>query len=415
MKSPATAIRPRPVVFSATLVALITVTGANCPSVPAQSRGGITTQNADENARLEYAMQEQYDVIDLSLFEDSIHHWQMKDGRDRNDLRYRPDQIVHIAENFLRFQNDDGGWPANLDWLAMIDVEEIAQIRNGTVGQSTFDNRNIYPQIEYLSQVFHVTGMQRYQAAADRGLEYLLQEQRPTGGWRGRDVDAITFNDDVMVGIMKLLLRIREGATHFAWLSPELQLRLSQSLDRAVDVTLKCQVKVNGRKTAWCQQHDHLTFMPIKARSFELPSVTAQESVGVVRFLMEYPDPSDEMIGAIDCAVAWFEAAKIQGLRIDTVPIASVRFEGFTAKFDRRAVHDDLAPPIWARFYEVDTDRPFFCNRDGEKVFSLSEVELERRVGYRWYGDWPAELLTQDYPAWKLRMSSIRTRQDPVD
>ena len=208
-----------------------------------------------------------YQPIDLSSFADSIHHWQMKDGRGRNDARFQPDQIVLIAENLLKFQNNDGGWPTNLDPLAKIDIAEITKLRNGTIGRSSFDNRNTYSQIEYLMQVFRQTGLPKFQASAVRGLNYILQQQRPSGGWRGNDVDAITFNDDVMVGIMRLLLKIRQGDPPFDSLDPELKARLSAALDPAIDVTLKCQITVDGIKTAWCQQHDHLTQQPIQART----------------------------------------------------------------------------------------------------------------------------------------------------
>ncbi len=319
---------------------------------------------------------------------------------------FEPDQIVQIAENLLKFQNPDGGWPTNLDWLAKIEVDEIAKIRNGSIGRSSLDNRNTYPQIEYLLRVFHETGLPQYRAAAIRGLNYILRQQRSSGGWRGNDVDAITFNDDVMVGIMRLLLKIRQSAQPFDGLDPELRDRLSDSLDRAIEVTLSCQILVDGKKTAWCQQHDHRTFQPVRARSYELPSITAQESVGIVRFLMELPDPSAEVVAAVESAIAWLEAAKIEGLQVETFSIPPVRFEGHTAKFDRREIADQQAPPIWARFYEIDTNRPFFCNRDGKKVYRLADVQLERRSGYGWYGYWPAKLLSEDYPAWKGRIAS---------
>jgi PelA/Pel-15E family pectate lyase len=353
------------------------------------------------------AKQVSYEAIDLTLFADSIHHWQMKDGRDRNDQRYKDNQIIEIAENLLKFQNEDGGWPANLDWQANIEVSEIRRIRKGNLGRSTFDNRNIYPQIDYLAQVFQATGLRRYHASAIQGLEYVLLEQRSSGGWRGKDVDAITFNDDVMVGIMDLLLKIRQGNSTYQWLDPSLRARLSSSLDEAIDATLNCQIQVDGKRTAWCQQHDHTTYKPVRARTYELPSITAQESVGVVDFLMKLPDPSPEVIDAIDNAVEWFDATKIYGLQINTIPIDPVRFESFTAKIDRVVVKNEQAEPIWARYYEIETNRPFFCNRDGKKVYLLSEVKLERRVGYGWYGYWPTELITQRYPAWKLRIPDM--------
>ena len=60
---------------------------------------------------------------------------------------------------------------------------------------------------------------------------------------------------------------------------------------------------------------------------------------------------------------------------------------------------------IWARFYEIGTNRPFFCNRDGVKVYSLAEVKLERRTGYSWYGSYARSLLAKDFPRWQKRLN----------
>jgi PelA/Pel-15E family pectate lyase len=80
-----------------------------------------------------------------------------------------------------------------------------------------------------------------------------------------------------------------------------------------------------------------------------------------------------------------------------------VQYEFHTTTFDRRAVEDPDAPPIWARFYEIDTNRPFMANRDGIKVYTLAEVARERRTGYSWYGYYPKDLLEKDYPAWRAK------------
>jgi len=42
----------------------------------------------------------------------------------------------------------------------------------------------------------------------------LLGHQHPDGGWRGADLDAITFNDDLVTGITALLCEIRKDASH---------------------------------------------------------------------------------------------------------------------------------------------------------------------------------------------------------
>jgi len=368
--------------------------------IPNVASGVVLDPEAVSLARIQT-----WEPIDLSGFRDSIHHWQMKEGRDRADERLRPNQIVHIAENILRFQNDDGGWPTNLDWLTVISDEEVREIRRSRAGRSTFDNRNVYPQIEYLAQVARSTGLQHYQHSAVRALNYILREQRASGGWCGKDVDAITYNDDVMTGIMNLLLDVRQDAPQFDFLSQTQRTELMHSLLRAIDVTLRCQIVIAGEKTAWCQQHDHITLQPIKARTYELPSITAQESAGIVRFLMQLEDPPENVVQAVESAVKWFESSCINGLRIETVSIDPVRFKNFTATTDRRAIADPEAPSLWARFYELDSGRPFFCNRDGIKVYQLSEVQLERRVGYGWYGRWPARLLDRDYAKWKSALS----------
>jgi PelA/Pel-15E family pectate lyase len=346
-----------------------------------------------------------YRAIDVTPFADAVRHWQNKYGRDRNDARYAPEQIVEIGDNLLRYQNPDGGWPKDVDWLAIIEYEEVRRLRGHTLDRSTLDNRNTYGQIEYLAQVYEQTGFERFRAAAQRGLDFILSEQRPTGGWRGADVDAITFNDDVMTGVMGLLRDIRQGAAHFAWLSAESRERVEEALRKGIAATLACQIVVDGKKTGWCQQHDHATFAPVKARTYELPAICSAETVSVARFLMELPEPTPEVVAAIEGAVAWLEGVKIGGIRVERIPIEPVRFENHTAKEDVIVVSDPAARPVWARYYEIETNRPFFCNRDGRKVYSLAEVALERRTGYGWYGYWPAALLAEEYPVWKARIA----------
>ncbi|MCG3195901.1 MAG: pectate lyase [Candidatus Omnitrophica bacterium] len=352
--------------------------------------------------------------IEISQFQDSINHWQNKHGRDRKDQRWKPSQVVEIADNILQYQNPDGGWPKSIDWLAKIPAEEVREIYRSSIHRSTLDNRNTYPQVEYIAKVYSQTGIERFRESAARGLEYILAEQRPSGGWRGSDVDAITFNDDVMVGVMTLLLDIREGVEHFSWLDETRRKRVAEALDRAVSVTLACQIEVDGTKTAWCQQHDHQNLKPVAARTFELPSICGQESVGIVRFLMKLKDPSPEARGAVEAAVQWFEQAAIRGLRLERVPIPAQRFENHTATHDVVVVSDPAAPRMWARYYDLETGKPFFCNRDGRKVESLAEVEIERRTGYAWYGYWPESLLRDDYPSWRERSGGFpRTEEGP--
>ncbi|MCD8260363.1 MAG: pectate lyase [Bacteroides sp.] len=144
---------------------------------------------------------------------------------------------------------------------------------------------------------------------------------------------------------------------------------------KGVECILKTQIRRDGKLTAWCAQYDPVTLEPAKARAYELISLSGQESDNIVLFLMSLENPSQEIINAIEGAVAWFEKTKIEGIKKEY-------FANEEGKRDYRMVHCDDCPPSWARFYEIDTDTPFFCDRDGIKRYDLSEIGYERRNGY---------------------------------
>jgi len=340
--------------------------------------------------------------VSLDMFGDTIHHWKLT--HDTDYPRYNPSEYVKIADKLLAYQNPDGGWPKNIDWLGKLDADSLLNTFSKHDRRSTFDNRNTYPQIEYLSRVYIRTGIERFRRGARRGVSYVLQTQKPSGGWRGWDVDAITFNDDVMTGIMHLLLDVKVKKPYYGWVDSTTRQRISEALDRAITATLKCQIEVNGRKTVWCQQHDHQTYEPVKGRSYELPSKTAWESTSVVEFLMRIPSPTPEIIASVNAAMHWFEDSKLNNIRVKEVK----RVVKGEKRTDRIVVQDSTAPPIWARFYEIRTNRPFFCRRSGRKVYSLAEVNYERRIGYDWYGYWPRNLMEEHYQKWRNRVGSIR-------
>ena len=350
--------------------------------------------------------QQAYEAIDTHQFLDSIGHWMKKYGRDRKDSRYAPEQIVEIAENLLRYQNEDGGWPKDLDWLGNIDESIVRTLRDErSMARSTFDNHGTFPQVEYLAKVYLQTGDERHRLASERGLDYMLHEQRPSGGWRGSDVDAITFNDGTMTGILRVLGDINNDAAHFSWLDDTRCQAAAEAFEKGLECILACQIVLDGVKTAWCQQHAHNTFAPVKARAYELASITASESVSVVNFLMSIPNPDVRIQEAVHAAVAWMESSKIEGIRIDTISIDPVRFKNQTTTTDKVVVADNNAPPLWTRYYDLETNEPFFCRRDGTRVETFAEVDLERRTGYAWYGGWPAGILEKEYPAWLKRIN----------
>ncbi|MBN2164691.1 MAG: pectate lyase [Marinilabiliaceae bacterium] len=337
--------------------------------------------------------------ISLDEFSDGIHHWYLID-QENNYKRYAPENYIAIANNFVSFQNKDGGWPKNIDWLAIVDTDSLKATLSVRYQQSTFDNRNTFPQIRYLANAYLLTKNHTYKKSVEKGIKYILKNQNKSGGWRGWDVDAITFNDEVMTGIMELLLDIKQEKEYLNWLNKKLKTKTNKTLEKAITTTLKCQVVVNGNKTAWGQQHDHKTFKSVKARTFELEGLTANESVSVISLLMKIQNPDKDIIDAIKSGVNWLQKSAIHNLRVEEFEVPKGTYPGLTLSIDRKTIIDSTATPIWARFYEIETNKPFMCTREGQKVYSLEEVNPERRAGYAWYGYWPEILLKTDYPKW---------------
>jgi hypothetical protein len=75
--------------------------------------------------------------------------------------------------------------------------------------------------------------------------------------------------------------------------------------------------------------------------------------------------------------------------------------DSFRYGYDLVVVEDETAPPLWARFYEIDTGKAIFPDRDGSVYKSMNDLSYERRTGYRYMTDRPATMLYEEYPAWK--------------
>jgi PelA/Pel-15E family pectate lyase len=318
---------------------------------------------------------------------------------------YGSQEAVRIADSVLLYQRDSGGWPKNIDMAARLTEQQKATVlkRKRDV-DSTIDNGATYMQIAYLAKVYTAVKLDRHKAALTRGVDCLLEAQYDNGGWPQYYPKPtgyqrhITFNDGAMIGVLKVLRDITQGEADFAWVDDERRRRAEEAVRKGLECILKTQVVVDGKRTVWCAQHHEATLTPAGARKYELASLSGSESVDIVRFLMGIDRPNDQVVNAIVSAIEWFERSKITGIRLVERPDASQR------GFDRVVVQDPEAQPLWARFYEIGTNRPIFAGRDGIARYSLAEIDAERRRGYRWYDDAPVRLLVEDYPAWRKRI-----------
>jgi PelA/Pel-15E family pectate lyase len=309
-----------------------------------------------------------------------------------------------VADRMLLRQTASGGWPKNIDYRRDPGAEEIAALRSpDRADDATIDNDATTTEIAHLARAWRRTGHAPYLEAAGRGVEYLLQAQYPNGGWPQFHPDHsgyrrhVTLNDDAMVQAIGLLQDVAEGRGDLAALQARYGVRAGAAVRRGLDCLLEAQVRIDGVPTIWAQQYDVDTLQPAPARSYELPALAVSESVGVLRLLMRQADPSPRMKAAILAAVQWLESHRqpdLALLRIDDPAQESGR--------DVLLVEAPGAS-LWARFHDLETQRPLFADRDGRRRDSLAEVSNERRTGYAWYGTWPSKLLQQEFPRWRAR------------
>jgi len=328
---------------------------------------------------------------------------------DRPSEWYGTAEARRIADIVVSFQTPAGGWSKNLNladharragehyagnnlsrFLSPGDFDTPRDPDWNYVG--TLDNDATNTQLEFLARVAsqEVTDGAAYRASFLRGVGYLLAAQYPNGGWpqvyplEGGYHDAITFNDGAMCETLRLLHRVAEGARPYTFVPADVRKRAAKAVEHGVDCILATQVVVNGKRTVWCQQHDPLTLQPVAGRNYEPAAQSSAESATVLEFLMDLPKPRPAVAVAVADGVAWLEKVAIRG-----------------KSYSRGQLQDNPdAPAIWARFYEIGTDRPVFGDRDKTIHDNVEELSPERRRGYAWYGMAPRAAIDR-YRNWR--------------
>ncbi len=319
----------------------------------------------------------------------------------RNSIRisdpefFKTDEARRIGDQVLAYQRCTGGWPKNIDMARRLTDKELAKVQKDKdrTDDSTIDNDATTMQMIYLARLYHETKDVRYRDAFRAAVKYLLSGQYENGGWpqfwpKMRDYQIhITYNDDAIVNTLRLFQEIIAAEYPYGddLTDESLRDQLTESFNKGIDCILATQILVKGKPTVWCQQHDRETLLPAPARAFELPSYCSAESCSIVDLLMDLPNPSAKVKKAIHGAMKWFDTYKITGYRVER----TVNEKG---ERNTRLVSDPKAKPMWARFYDLQRCEPFVCDRDGIPRRHLEDIGTERRNGYSWYSNNPADL-----------------------
>lgn len=327
---------------------------------------------------------------------------------NRPSAWYASDEARHVADVIVSFQTPAGGWSKNSarDGALRQPGQSYAASHAGAPDAvswnwiGTFDNDATTTEMRFLARVIQAApdAAQAWRASFQRGLQYMLDAQYPNGGWpqvyplQGGYHDAITYNDDAMVDIVKLLSAIASGKDEFAFVPAELRAKAAGAEQRAIDCVLASQVRIGGQLTAWAQQYDPLSLRPAGARNFEPDALSSAESSGLLMFLMQIEQPTPQIKAAVDAGVAWLQATALR----DQVWQHSAQGSALVAQAG--------APLLWARYTSLESGKPVFGDRDRTLHDNVQEISAERRDGYAWYVTSGQKVLTA-YTRWKQRQN----------
>ena len=382
---------------------------------------------------------------------------------------YGSEEAQQIADKLLSAQKNSGGWMKNIEFHKESDT-------GGKTEHSCLDNGATTQEMRFLAKVYQKTKVEKYKESFTRALNMVFTAEKGCGGWsqywplsgNGSYQDYITFNDDLMTNVMRLLNEIAANKGDFADMTDEsTRNHCEQSFQHAIDVIIKCQVDDNGTPAAWCAQHDTITFLPTEGRPHELPSISAYESANLLSYLMTIDKPSEQLQQTIHSAVAWLDGHKTDGKAIED-------FTNANGEKDRRII-DKTGSAVWGRFiqlggatgektynafftklkdrnkkrsyyqngktytyteYEIAT-KSYDASKAYQPIFAIYDDQLQhlyyrflytyedapeatdwqgcsvptslnalRRVNYQFMGSWPLNVINNEYPAWKERIES---------
>ena len=305
--------------------------------------------------------------------------------------------IDQYAYNMTTWQIENGGF-----YKAMADKYKSAYSGGqksewrakdgGDLG--TIDNNATIQEMRLLALRYKETTNSNYKAAFktsfNKALNFILTMQRSTGGlpqvWpkRGNYSDHVTLNDNAKVRAMVTMMDIANKTSPFDSdiIDDATRAKMQGAMDKAIDYLLKAQIVNNGNLTVWCAQHDTANYAPRPARAYELESKSGSESAGVVWFLMNWPKQTEAIQNAVKGAISWYKKNRLKD-----------------KAFSKTAgVVDKSGSSLWYRFYEVNNDNYFFCDRDGAstKTQDFMKISEERRTGYQWAGDYGSAILSTE-------------------
>ena len=325
-----------------------------------------------------------------------------RDERAFSGKFFLTDEAMLLADRVMDFQLKSGAWPKNVYYpqLTEDNVSEIKKkFREETL--STVENSATLAEIHFLSNMYQATAQRRFRKAAEQGIDYLLRTQYDNGGWptcspAAREEDRqISFAGGTQVNVLLLLNDIIQHKEPYTYLADDLVQQCKDAFGKGVVFILNAQIRQNGQPTIWCAQYGADSHVACAASPMDPVALAPAESATITLLLMGISNPDAVMKAAIEGAVAWFQQAAIKQQKRENY----INKDG---KRDFRLVTDVHAADMWAKFYGVQDNQPFFTDQDGEQRASFAELSYPRRTGVSWYTNEPQKVLRR-YERWKTK------------
>lgn len=249
------------------------------------------------------------------------------------------------ADTLWDNRRPEGGW--NQEFLPGVPGDYKAV--------NSFDDNTTQGAVYFLAELYRVTGDETDRARLVEAANFLLTAQHESGGWpqaypmRGNYRDHLTLNDNVIPDIINTLIYVSEVLDDSIYCDAAM---------KGVEWLLEAQLP--EPYAGWAQQYDRRTLKPAYGRDYEWPSVSASETAGAMRCLLNiYLETGDERLkDALDRAANWLRSVRLPNGQ-------------------------------WARFYTFETNEPLYVSADIKRVYSAAEA----RGGYAWEGDFASGIL----------------------
>lgn len=272
--------------------------------------------------------------------------------RITGDTRYL-DAACDAGRALAWGQRSEGGWDHRV---------VVTHMKPGTAmpermsGRCTLDDDITQGALKFLMNLDRTVDEPWLDDSIQLGMRFMMESQFDNGAWPqwypliGGYHDYYTFNDNTINDCITFMMNAHRMYGDSRYL---------RTVEKGGDFIIASQIQ--PPQQGWAQQYSH-DMQPAWARAFEPPGVCSAVTARNIRSLVDIyhytRDP--RYLEPIPAAIDWLERSKI-------------------------------GDNLWARLYELGTNRPIYGDRDNKVHYTIEEISEERRKGYSWQSAYGVE------------------------